>query len=72
MAIHATIDLLADKPDTPWIGRILQQNPHYGEAYAVAGNKELAITNYQRSIELDPKNADGVAKLKKLRETRKD
>ncbi|HSB12376.1 MAG TPA: serine hydrolase [Blastocatellia bacterium] len=38
------------------------------EAYAVDGNKGLAITNYQRSIELDPGNANGVARLKKLQE----
>jgi CubicO group peptidase (beta-lactamase class C family) len=39
-----------------------------GEAYMIDGNKELAIKNYQRSIELDPKNTHGVETLKKLRE----
>ena len=43
-----------------------------GEAYAVDGNKELAIKNYQRSVELDPQNANGLERLKKLRETPKD
>jgi CubicO group peptidase (beta-lactamase class C family) len=41
-----------------------------GEAYMIDGNKELAIKNYQRSIELDPKNANGIASLKKLRESK--
>jgi CubicO group peptidase (beta-lactamase class C family) len=43
-----------------------------GEAYAVDGNKELAIKNYQRSVELDPGNASGAERLKKLRETPKN
>jgi tetratricopeptide (TPR) repeat protein len=37
-----------------------------GEAYMINGNKELAVKNYQRSIELDPKNASGREMLKKL------
>lgn len=41
-----------------------------GEAYMIDGNKELAIKNYERSIELDPKNANGIASLKKLRESK--
>ena len=39
-----------------------------GEAYALAGQKELAIKNYQRSVELNPENTNGkdiLAKLKK-------
>lgn len=40
-----------------------------GEAYAVDGNKELAIKNYQRSVELDPRNDNAVVRLKKLRES---
>lgn len=42
------------------------------EAYAVDGNKELAIKNYQKSIELDPGNSNGVARLKKLQEAGKE
>jgi len=37
-----------------------------GEAYMVRGNKELAIKNYQRSIELNPNNTSGREMLKKL------
>jgi tetratricopeptide (TPR) repeat protein len=39
-----------------------------GEAYMVNGDRELAIKNYQRSIELDPNNTNGIEQLKKLRE----
>ena len=38
-----------------------------GEAYAADGNTALAIANYTRSIEINPKNTDGIAALKKLR-----
>jgi hypothetical protein len=30
------------------------------------GNKELAIQNYKRSLELDPRNDNAVTMLKKL------
>jgi len=36
------------------------------EAYAVNGDRELAIKNYKRSLELDPKNTNAVQQLKKL------
>jgi tetratricopeptide (TPR) repeat protein len=37
-----------------------------GEAYMDNGDKELAIKNYQKSLELNPGNANGVEKLKEL------
>jgi CubicO group peptidase (beta-lactamase class C family) len=37
------------------------------ESYMNSGNKELAIKNYERSLELDPKNTNAVEMLKKLR-----
>jgi CubicO group peptidase (beta-lactamase class C family) len=37
-----------------------------GEAYMVAGNKELAIANYKKSLELNPKNDNGTEMLKRL------
>jgi len=37
-----------------------------GEAYLKDGNKELATKNYQKSVELNPKNENGVEALKKL------
>jgi CubicO group peptidase (beta-lactamase class C family) len=36
------------------------------EAYAINGNRELAIKNYKRSLELDPKNSNAAQQLKKL------
>ena len=43
-------------------------NPYdsLGEAYAEAGEKELAIKNYKRSVELNPKNQGGIDALKRL------
>ncbi len=40
-----------------------------GEAYAAAGKKELAIANYEKSLKLDPKNQNGIERLKKLKES---
>jgi len=36
------------------------------EAYMNDGQKELAITNYRKSVELNPKNEGGIEALKKL------
>jgi len=38
-----------------------------GEAYMNAGQKELAIANYKKSLELDPNNKNAVAMLEKLK-----
>jgi predicted transcriptional regulator YdeE len=38
-----------------------------GEAYAKVGEKALAIQNYEKSLQLDPKNNNAVERLKKLR-----
>jgi tetratricopeptide (TPR) repeat protein len=37
-----------------------------GEAYMKKGNKQLAIKNYKKSLELNPKNQGAVEKLKEL------
>jgi CubicO group peptidase (beta-lactamase class C family) len=37
-----------------------------GEAYMANGEKELAIANYKKSLELDPQNKSAVEALKKL------
>ena len=44
-------------------------NPHdsLGEAYMVAGQRDLAIASYQRSLELNPENTNGLAMLERLR-----
>ena len=38
-----------------------------GEAYMDAGDKPLAIANYERSLDLNPKNGNGAKMLEKLR-----
>jgi cytochrome c-type biogenesis protein CcmH/NrfG len=38
-----------------------------GEAYAVAGEKELAIKAYEKSLELNPQSESGIDALKKLK-----
>jgi len=38
-----------------------------GEAYMMNGDKELAIRNYQRAVELNPQNTTAAETLKKLR-----
>ncbi len=38
-----------------------------GEAYMANGDKELAIRNYQRAVELNPQNTNALETLKKLR-----
>jgi CubicO group peptidase (beta-lactamase class C family) len=55
--------------------RNVQDHPHssnvydsLGEAYMKAGQKELAIQNYENSLQLDPKNTNAVDMLKKLKE----
>ena len=38
-----------------------------GEAYMINGDKELAIQNYKKSLELNPDNQNAVQKLKQLK-----
>ena len=37
-----------------------------GEAYLAKGDKENALINYKKSVELDPKSTSGLEALKKL------
>ncbi len=39
-----------------------------GEAYMFGGDKERAIANYQKSVELNPNNTNAIEMLKKLRQ----
>ncbi|MFC2092898.1 serine hydrolase [Bacteroidota bacterium] len=39
-----------------------------GEAYMIKGEKNLAIKNYEKSVELNPENTNGINILKKLKE----
>jgi tetratricopeptide (TPR) repeat protein len=61
MAIHAAVELLADRSPDTWFAKIRAINPGYGEAYArVAHQLELhyryedAVTYYRKAIEADP------------------
>jgi len=61
MAIHAAIELIADRSPDAWFAKIQAINPHDGEAYArVARHLELhyryedAVTYYRKAVELDP------------------
>lgn len=38
-----------------------------GEAYVAAGEKELAIQNYEKSVQLNPNSQSGIEALKKLK-----
>ncbi len=38
----------------------------FGEAYMDNGDKDLAIENYRKSLELDPGNSNAVTMLKRL------
>ena len=58
MAIHAALELLADRSPDAWFAKIQAINPSYGEAYArVAHQLELhyryedAVTYYRKAID---------------------
>ena len=70
MAIHAAIDAMNDKPQSPWFDRIRKINPVYGEAYATVGHffvinrrYDEGILAYRKAIELDPDLWDARAEL---------
>ena len=48
-------------------------NPYdsLGEAYMIKGDTELAVKNYQKSIDLNPDNTNGINMLKKIEEKMK-
>ena len=48
-------------------------NPYdsLGEAYMINGDTELAVKNYQKSIDLNPDNTNGINMLKKIEEKMK-
>jgi tetratricopeptide (TPR) repeat protein len=61
MAIHAAVELLADRPPDMWIEKIRQVNPNYGEAYSLIGfhlvfnrRYEDGIAYYRKAIAADP------------------
>ena len=62
MAIHAAIELLADRSPDTWLEKIHQVNPTYGEGYAIVAHHlvlnrrfEDGIAYYRKAIEADPR-----------------
>src|SRR6267154_242594 len=62
MAIHAAVELIADRSPDAWFAKIAAINPGYGEAYArVARQLEMhyryedAGTYYRRAVKVDPR-----------------
>jgi tetratricopeptide (TPR) repeat protein len=62
MAIHASVELLADRSPDPWLDKIHKMNAGYAEGYAhVAHYLELnyrfedAVGYYRKAIEADPR-----------------
>jgi len=62
MAIHAAIELVANRSPETWLDKMRAVNPTYGEGYArVAHQLELhyryqdAVTYYRKAIEADPR-----------------
>lgn len=61
MAIHAAIELIADRSPDAWFAKIQAVNPSYGKGYALAAHElELnyryqdAVTYYRKAVEADP------------------
>jgi Tfp pilus assembly protein PilF len=62
MAVHAAIELLADRSPDAWLGRIHEVNPVYAEGYALIGchlvlNRRYTegVAYYRKAIETDPR-----------------
>jgi tetratricopeptide (TPR) repeat protein len=55
LAVLASIDWLADKPQSQWADRILKINPAYGEAWATGGHFLEINYRYEDAIEFDRK-----------------
>jgi tetratricopeptide (TPR) repeat protein len=63
MAIHAAVEVLADRAPDAWFDKIRSVNPHDGEAYALVAHHlilnrryEDGIAYYRKAIELDPED----------------
>jgi len=62
MAIHAAVEILADRSPDAWLDKIRQVNPTYGEGYAIVAHHliinrryEEGVAYYRKAIEADPK-----------------
>ena len=61
LAIHAAVEVLADRSPDAWLAKMTAVNPTYGEGYALVAHHlvlnrryEDGITYYRKAIELDP------------------
>jgi Flp pilus assembly protein TadD len=61
MAIHAAVELLADRSPDAWFAKISAINPHYGQAYAIVAHHLVlnyryddAIAYYRKAVDADP------------------
>jgi tetratricopeptide (TPR) repeat protein len=61
MAVHASIELLADRPPDQWLARIDAINPTYGSGYAlvahhliISGRYLDGVAYYRKAIAADP------------------
>jgi cellulose synthase operon protein C len=62
LAIHAAVELLADRPPDMWVQRMLQVNPIYGQGYALIASHlvlrnryDEGVAYYRKAIDLDPR-----------------
>ena len=63
MAVHAAIDILADRSADAWFAKIREVNPHYGRAYALVAHHLVlnrryddGIAYYRKAVELEPED----------------
>ncbi|MGH9470488.1 MAG: tetratricopeptide repeat protein [Terriglobia bacterium] len=61
MAIHAAVEVLADRSPDAWFAKIRQVNPAHGQAWAIVAHHLVlnyryqdAIAYYRKAVELDP------------------
>jgi tetratricopeptide (TPR) repeat protein len=61
LAVHAAVEVLADRSPDPWLAKIRQVNPTYGGGCAIIAHHlllnyryEEAVAYYQKALELDP------------------
>jgi cellulose synthase operon protein C len=61
MAVHAAVEVLADRSPDAWFAKVRQVNPSYGQAWAIVAHHlvlnyrwEDAIAYYRKAVELDP------------------
>jgi tetratricopeptide (TPR) repeat protein len=70
MAVHAAVELIADRSPDPWFEKIREVNPTYGGGYEFVGDAmglnyryEDGVVYYRKAIEVDPKLWSARSKL---------